>query len=233
MKNRYFSENLHQAASGITVSPVCFFMDTAYEYSLWHSSPLLCGVDEAGRGPLAGPVVAAAVIFPQWFRPEDHPGTILGSLDDSKKLSPQKREALVPAIKSHALAWSVAEVEVETIDEINILQAAMLAMNRAVNSLAANPDYLLIDGNRFSPDLPIPYETVVRGDGKVFSIAAASVLAKTHRDRLMKTYGATWPLYGFERHFGYPTGEHIAAIREHGRCPLHRRSFRVSRLGEK
>ncbi|NTV98915.1 MAG: ribonuclease HII [Chlorobiaceae bacterium] len=208
-------------------------MDTGYENKLWQSTPLLCGIDEAGRGPLAGPVVAAAVIFPQWFRPADHPGAIIGSLDDSKKLSPEERDALAPAIKSHALAWAIAEVGEGSIDEINILQATMLAMNKAVESLSVLPGYLLIDGNRFMPHLPIPYETVVKGDAKVFSIAAASVLAKTHRDGLMKTYGAAWPAYGFDRNFGYPTGEHIAAIREHGRCPLHRRSFRLKALGEK
>jgi ribonuclease HII len=206
-------------------------MDTGYEYPLWEHTPLLCGVDEAGRGPLAGPVVAAAVIFPQWFRPPDR--SILWTLDDSKKLSEQERDALVPEIKCLALAWSVAEIDAETIDRVNILQATMLAMNAAVESLAVLPDYLLVDGNRFRPHLPVPFETVVKGDARVFSIAAASVLAKTHRDRLMKTFGETWPGYGFERHFGYPTREHIEAIRKHGRCQLHRRSFRVKQLGEK
>jgi ribonuclease HII len=208
-------------------------MDTGYEYSLWKSAAMLCGVDEAGRGPLAGPVVAAAVVFPRWFRPDACEESGLSSINDSKKLSPKEREELVPLIKAHALAWAVAEVGEETIDEVNILQATMLAMNMAVESLAVLPDYLLIDGNRFRPLLTIPFETVVKGDARVFSIAAASVLAKTHRDGLMKTYGAAWPVYGFERHFGYPTGEHIAAIREHGRCPLHRRSFRLRQLGEK
>ncbi len=208
-------------------------MDTGYEESLWQNCLMLCGVDEAGRGPLAGPVVAAAVIFPRWFRPGDHPESGIDRLDDSKKLSPEEREELAPVIRYHAAAWSVASVEAETIDEINILQATMLAMNRAVESLSLTPDYLLIDGNRFRSQLPVPYETVVKGDAKVFSIAAASVLAKTHRDELMKKHGDTWPAYGFERHFGYPTGEHIEAIRIHGRCPLHRRSFRVRQLGEK
>lgn len=208
-------------------------MDTGYEFALWGRTPMLCGVDEAGRGPLAGPVVAAAVIFPQWFCPTGPPVSALKTLDDSKKLSPDERARLAPEIKKHALAWAVSAVEAETIDKLNILQATILAMNLAVESLAVTPHYLLIDGNRFTPHQPIPYETVVNGDARVFSIAAASVLAKTLRDELMRGHASAWPVYGFERHFGYPTREHITAIRKHGRCPLHRRSFRVRQLGEK
>jgi ribonuclease HII len=208
-------------------------MNTEYEWLLWRTAKLVCGIDEAGRGPLAGPVVAAAVVFPRWFRPEECESPILDAIDDSKKLTERKREELVPLIKAHAQAWAVAVVEAETIDSINILQATMLAMNQAVESLQKTPDYLLVDGNRFKPHQPIPYETIINGDARVFSIAAASVLAKTHRDELMKSYAETWPAYGFEKHFGYPTGEHIEAIRLHGRCPLHRRSFRVRQLGEK
>jgi ribonuclease HII len=205
-------------------------MITDYEWPLWQTAGLVCGIDEAGRGPLAGPVVAAAVMFPRWFRPD---GSVLGELNDSKKLSAAEREMLSPAIKEAAVFWAVAAVEPETIDRINILQATMLAMNQAVASLPESPELLLVDGNRFRTDLPIPYETIVKGDSKVFSIAAASVLAKTHRDELMVAYGAQYPQYGFERHVGYATKSHVEAIRQHGRCPIHRRSFRLRQLGEK
>jgi len=205
-------------------------MNTGYEYPVWKETSLVCGIDEAGRGPLAGPVVAAAVVFPRWFSPEDGP---LASLDDSKKLSPELREKLAPAIKDEALFWAVAAVGHDAIDRLNIFQATMLAMNDAVAALPVRPELLLVDGNRFRPLLPVPYETVVKGDSKVFSIAAASVLAKTFRDDLMREYGRQDPRYGFERHFGYPTGEHIRAIARHGRCPIHRKSFRLKQLGEK
>ncbi len=205
-------------------------MITDYEWPLWRDAKLICGIDEAGRGPLAGPVVAAAVIFPRFFRAG---GTVLELLNDSKQLSARERTMLAPAIKKAAACWAVAEVEHDIIDRINILQATMLAMNDAVISLPTMPDLLLVDGNRFKTDLSISYQTIVKGDSKVFSIAAASVLAKTHRDELMVAYGTQYPHYGFERHAGYATRAHVEAIRQHGRCPIHRLSFKLRQLGEK
>ncbi len=205
-------------------------MNTNYEWPLWQHTELICGIDEAGRGPLAGPVVAAAALFPRWFKPDD---TLLELLDDSKKLTARERNELVPAIKNAALSWSVASVEHNIIDSINILQATMLAMNNAIALLPCVPDLLLVDGNRFSTKLSIPYNTIIKGDSKVFSIAAASVLAKTHRDEIMVLYGSKFPLYGFERHAGYATKAHVEAIRQHGRCPIHRVSFKLRQLGEK
>jgi ribonuclease HII len=204
-------------------------LTTTFEAPLWETLSRVCGIDEAGRGPLAGPVVAAAVVFPRNFRPSG----ILQRLDDSKKLTPELRKALAPAIRETAESWALGVVDAETIDRINILQATMLAMNLAVESLCSTPEFLLVDGNRFRPVLPIPYETVVKGDSKVFSIAAASVLAKTHRDELMTAYAAEYPEYGFELHFGYPTERHVEAIAAHGRCAIHRKSFRLRTLGEK
>ena len=205
-------------------------MNTDYEWPLWQTRELVCGIDEAGRGPLAGPVVAAAVVFPRWFRPESG---VMERLNDSKKLTATQREELAPAIRDAALCWAVAEVGPEVIDRINILQATFLAMNNAVKSLESTPELLLVDGNRFRSKLAIPYETVVKGDSKVFSIAAASVLAKTHRDALMLACSETYPEYSFERHFGYPTKTHVEAIRQYGRCPIHRQSFRLRQLDEK
>ena len=205
-------------------------MITDYEWSIWQTAELVCGIDEAGRGPLAGPVVAAAIVFPRWFSPD---GGVLEKVNDSKRLTATEREMLAPAIKNAAAFWAVATVAPETIDRINILQATMLAMNQAVASLPMIPELLLVDGNRFRADLPIPYETIVKGDTKVFSIAAASVLAKTHRDELMVAYAGEYPQYGFERHVGYGTKMHVEAILQHGRCPIHRQSFRLRQLGEK
>ena len=205
-------------------------MFTDYEWPLWGTSSIICGIDEVGRGPLAGPVVAGAVVFPRWFRPD---GSVLEKLNDSKKLSAKVRAELVPEIKRSALGWAVAAVEPETIDEINILQATILAMNNAIESLPVRPDLLLVDGNRFKTSLDIPYTTIVKGDSIVFSIAAASVLAKTWRDELMVAYSTQWPEYGFEKHVGYGTGEHVRAIMQYGRCPIHRRSFKLKQLGEK
>ncbi|HHE07608.1 MAG TPA: ribonuclease HII, partial [Chlorobaculum parvum] len=136
-------------------------------------------------------------------------------------------------IRQSAEAWAVAVVDAETIDQINILQATMLAMNQATESLGVKPEFLLVDGNRFRSALPIPFETVVKGDSKVFSIAAASVLAKTRRDELMAAYAAEYPEYGFDLHFGYPTARHVEAIARHGRCAIHRKSFKLRKLGEK
>jgi ribonuclease HII len=215
-----FIEHFYRVANMLT---------TGFEAPLWKSLSRVCGIDEAGRGPLAGPVVAAAVAFPRRFRPSG----ILARLDDSKKLTPELREALAPAIRQAAESWALGVADAETIDRINILQATMLAMNLAVESLGSTPEFLLVDGNRFKAVLPIPFETVVKGDSKVFSIAAASVLAKTHRDELMRGYATEFPEYGFDRHFGYPTGAHVEAIARHGRCEIHRKSFKLRKLGEK
>lgn len=204
-------------------------LTTDYENPLWQKLSRVCGIDEAGRGPLAGPVVAAAVVFPRHFRPSG----ILEQLDDSKKLTAELRTALVPAITEAAESWAIGIADAETIDRINILQATMLAMNLAVESLASQPEMLLVDGNRFRPVLPVAYETIVKGDSKVFSIAAASVLAKTRRDELMIDLAAEYPDYGFDLHFGYPTSRHVEAIAAHGRCPIHRKSFKLRKLGEK
>ncbi len=184
---------------------------------LWVPEGLVCGVDEAGRGPLAGPVVAAAVILDS-SRPID-------GLNDSKKLSAKRREALAGEIRAKALAWAVAEASVDEIDRINILQASLLAMQRAVAGLAINPAKALVDGNQ-CPDLSCPVEAIVGGDGKIAAIAAASILAKTIRDAGMLDLHATYPMYGFDRHMGYPTAVHLKALREHGVSPAHRRSFR-------
>lgn len=177
---------------------------------------LVCGIDEAGRGPLAGPVVAAAVIL--------DPARPIVGLNDSKKLSEKKRDALAELIRERALAWCVAEATVEEIDRLNILHATMLAMQRAVAGLSVRPEGAMVDGNR-CPKLDIPCEAVVKGDGKIASIAAASILAKTARDAGMLELHAQYPHYGFDRHMGYPTEAHCAALAEHGASPVHRRSF--------
>lgn len=177
---------------------------------------LVCGIDEAGRGPLAGPVVAAAVIL--------DPARPIPGLNDSKKLSEKKRDALAVLIRERALAWAVAEASVEEIDRLNILHATMLAMQRAVAGLAVRPTSAMVDGNR-CPKLDIPAEAVVKGDGKVASIAAASILAKTVRDAGMLALHAQYPMYSFDRHMGYPTAAHFQALEEHGASPVHRRSF--------
>lgn len=205
-------------------------MNSEYEWNIWKNHDLVCGIDEAGRGPLAGPVVAAAVVFPRWFNAET---AQLTEINDSKKLTAERRNELVPAIKSAALYWALGVVDHETIDELNILNATMKAMNQAIMALPELPDFLLIDGNRFKTSLHIPFQTVVKGDGRVLSIAAASILAKEHRDQLMKGYGIIYPAYGFERHAGYATAAHVEAIRRHGRSPIHRRSFKLRQLGEK
>jgi len=177
---------------------------------------LVCGVDEAGRGPLAGPVVAAAVIL--------DPARPVAGLDDSKKLSEKRRDELATAIRANALAWAVAEASVEEIDRLNILHATLLAMQRAVAGLAVRPERALVDGNR-CPRLDIPVEAVTKGDGKVAAIAAASILAKTVRDAGMRALDAAYPQYGFARHMGYPTAAHCRALQEHGPTAAHRKSF--------
>ncbi|ANT63840.1 ribonuclease HII [Prosthecochloris sp. CIB 2401] len=204
-------------------------LSTSEETHHWTTHQRVCGIDEAGRGPLAGPVVAAAVVFPRHFTPS----SAFSALGDSKAMSARNRERLTSLIMEHAEACAVAVIDNTTIDRINIFQATMLAMNQAAETITPLPSLLLIDGNRFNPALPIPYRTIVKGDAKVFSIAAASVLAKTTRDRLMRDAAELYPEYGFEQHFGYPTRAHTEAIRRHGRSPFHRQSFRLRQLGEK
>lgn len=185
----------------------------------------VCGVDEAGRGPLAGPVCAAAVILPE--------GLQIDGLNDSKKLSEKKREQLYDIITEKAIAWSVAFGSVEEIESVNILEATFLAMNRAVSGLAVKPSFALIDGNRIPKGMSVPCETVVKGDAKSCSIAAASIIAKVTRDRLLAEYAKQYPEYGFEKHKGYGTAAHYAAIERYGILPIHRRSFLKNILGEK
>jgi ribonuclease HII len=178
---------------------------------------LIAGVDEAGRGPLAGPVVAAACCIPD--------GVFFEYIDDSKKLSPALREQLYETITSNTkVSYSVAVVDHTKIDEVNIYQATIIAMIQAVDTLECRPDYLLVDGLTL-PHTSIPSEGIIKGDAKSQSIAAASVLAKVERDRLMLQYHEVWPQYGFDRHKGYATAAHIEAIYEHGPCPIHRKSF--------
>lgn len=184
----------------------------------------ICGVDEAGRGPLAGPVCAAAVILPAYF-------DILG-LDDSKKLTDKRRRELMPVIKENALAYGIAFADHSEIDQINILQATFLAMERAVSNMEIKPQLLLIDGNR-QKDFGIPTETVVRGDSLSASIAAASILAKVTRDDYMLRMAEQYPQYGFDVHKGYGTKAHYAALTEYGPCPIHRMSFLKKFYGEK
>ena len=176
----------------------------------------VCGVDEAGRGPLAGPVCAAAVILPK--------GMIIEGVNDSKKLSEKKRDMLFDVVKESALAYSIAFATVEEIEEINILNATMLAMKRAVEGLDIKADFAYIDGNR-TPYLDIPCEYIVKGDARSMSVAAASILAKVARDRLMLNFAHDYPQYHFEKHKGYGTKVHMEAIREFGPCPIHRLSF--------
>lgn len=177
------------------------------------------GCDEAGRGCLAGPVFAAAVILPEGFENE--------LLNDSKKLSEHQRNMLRPLIESNAAAWAVGIVSAEEIDEINILNASILAMHRAIEQLKIVPEALLIDGNRFKPYKDIPYTTIVKGDGKMMSIAAASILAKTHRDEYMCRIAEDYPQYHWKENKGYPTKAHRAAIKELGATPHHRMSFQL------
>jgi ribonuclease HII len=178
---------------------------------------VIAGVDEAGRGPLAGPVMAAAVIL--------DPNRPIEGLRDSKKLTAGRREVLAELIQERALAFAVCSADVEEIDRLNILRASLLAMERAITALEVSPTRVLVDGNQ-APDTIWPVETIVKGDDKIQEIAAASILAKVMRDREMLRLDREFPLYGFARHKGYPTKLHIAAIREHGVLPIHRKSFR-------
>ena len=183
---------------------------------------LEAGCDEAGRGPLAGPVYAAAVILPEDFH---HP-----LLNDSKKMTEKSRELLRPIIEREAIAWAVEEVSAEEIDTINILNASITGMQRAVRRLSVKPEFLLIDGNRFKPFDDYQYQCVVKGDATFASIAAASVLAKTYRDEHMRRLAQEYPQYGWERNMGYPTKEHVDAIIKHGYTPHHRKSFHLKQL---
>lgn len=187
------------------------------ERALWaRGISTVAGIDEAGRGPLAGPVVAAAVVMP--------PGFFLPAVDDSKKLTARVRSGLADLIRGGAVSVGVGVVSHETIDRINILNATFEAMHRAVGNLSLVPEFLLVDGNRFRGG-GIPYATVVGGDGLCYSIAAASIIAKVTRDRIMEGYDVKYPLYGFARHKGYATRAHRAAILQYGICPIHRRTF--------
>lgn len=177
------------------------------------------GTDEAGRGCLAGPVYAAAVILPDDFH---HP-----LLNDSKQLTESRRDKLRPIIEAEAIAWAVGIVTAEEIDRINILNASILAMHRALDGLATRPGAVIVDGNRFKPYGDLPWSTFVKGDGLYGNIAAASILAKTHRDEAMRELAAQYPQYGWDVNKGYPTHDHRAAIAEHGPSPLHRLSFRL------
>ncbi|MDY6412790.1 MAG: ribonuclease HII [Bacteroidales bacterium] len=177
------------------------------------------GCDEAGRGCLAGPVTAAAVILPPDFSNE--------LLNDSKQLTEHQRDTLRPIIEREALAWAVAMVSPQEIDTINILRASFIAMHRALDQLTVRPEHILIDGNRFIPYSDIPFTTIIKGDGKMMSIAAASVLAKTHRDEYMRRIALEYPHYGWEKNKGYPTRDHRAAIVAHGISPYHRKSFNL------
>jgi ribonuclease HII len=192
--------------------------------AFWDALAVEAGCDEAGRGCLAGPVHAAAVILPKDFR---HP-----LLNDSKQLTENQRNALREIIEREAIAWAVATVEPAEIDRINILKASFLAMHRALDALSQRPELILVDGNRFQPYAAIPHRCFVKGDGKYASIAAASVLAKTHRDAHMQALHAQHPAYDWPQNKGYPTAAHRAAIRLHGITPQHRRSFALLPQGE-
>jgi len=189
---------------------------TTLSLRFYTTATRVCGVDEAGRGPLAGPVYAAAVIL--------DPGRPIRGLRDSKILPADVRERLADRIRERALSWAVASASVEEIDRINILQASLLAMQRAVAGLAIAPEHALVDGNQL-PRLPITCDAVVQGDAKVAAISAASILAKTARDAVMKALHAEHPQYGFDQHVGYATPQHLASLAEHGACALHRHSF--------
>lgn len=188
-----------------------------YEKKIWAKGRIPAGVDEAGRGPLAGPVVAAAVVLPD--------DCIIEGLDDSKKLSHSKRKKIFEDVKRVAISYAIGIVEPEEIDKTNILQASLLAMEISVKLLTTKPDYLLIDGNQRT-SLLLVQETIVKGDSKSCSIAAASIIAKVTRDSIMEDYHLKYPDYNFKGHKGYPTKEHYEAIKQHGPCPIHRKTFR-------
>lgn len=187
----------------------------------YHKECVEAGCDEAGRGCLAGPVFAAAVILPEGFKNE--------LLNDSKQLSERQREALRPIIEQEAVAWAVASVDAQEIDRINILNAAITAMHQALEGLEVKPEHIIVDGNRFKPYGDTPYTCIVKGDGKYMSIAAASILAKTHRDEYMTRLATEFPAYRWNKNKGYPTRDHYEAIALHGTTPYHRNSFKLQK----
>jgi ribonuclease HII len=209
-------------ASGLMLDPVknkirLKSASDIYEKNLWQKNILFIGgIDEAGRGPLAGPVVAAIVIFPPFKKIEE--------VGDSKKFSPKRREQLFELITKEALDWGVGIVSERTIEEINILQATRLAMLRAIQNLKRTPEFLLIDGP-ISLDVAISQQPIINGDEKSFSIGAASIIAKVTRDRLMQKYHKLFPEYGFDKHKGYGTQKHLDALQIYGPCPIHRRTY--------
>jgi ribonuclease HII len=195
----------------------------SYEKVFWHQGMnLVAGVDEVGRGPLAGPVVAAAVVFPQ--------DVSLDQVTDSKRLTPQKREELFDLIFQNALQIGIAEVDQGTIDKLNILNASLKAMHEAIGALKKQPDVILIDGNQKIPNLRIPQITIIKGDSLSLSVAAASIIAKVTRDRLMLSYHRKYPGFCFNQNKGYATKSHIQALREHGPCEIHRMTFRSVKM---
>ena len=194
--------------------------DFGIEAGLWEKGfGRVAGVDEAGRGPLAGPVVVAAVVLPK-----DWSNTV--ALDDSKRMAPEARETAFEALRESALAWRMAVIQPAEIDRLNILQATLAGMRLAVTRMEPPPDFVLVDGNR-DPELPVPCEMVVKGDQRSLSIAAASVMAKVVRDRIMRVYGRRYPGWGFERHKGYGTAAHRQVLARWGPSPIHRASFKV------
>ena len=198
-------------------------MDYSFESAAYaRGFTAVCGIDEAGRGPLAGPVYAAAVLLPEEL--------VIEGLNDSKKLSEKKREALFDVIRENALAYGIGFADEKEIDEINILQATYLAMRRAYENMQISCDYVLIDGNRMPP-MPVPGETIVKGDAKSPSIAAASILAKVSRDRVMLEYAKQYPEYEFEKHKGYGTKVHTEELLKYGPSPIHRKTFLKKILG--
>ncbi len=211
-KNKHFTDN-----------QTVLFSEPDQLLANYSDYKLECGCDEAGRGCLAGPVVAAAVILP--------PDFFCSGLNDSKQLSEKERDKLRPIIEKEAIAWAVAEVNNVEIDQINILNASILAMHRAIDKLSVAPEFIIVDGNKFKPYKEIPHQTIVKGDSKYLSIAAASILAKTHRDEIMMKYHAEFPVYNWDDNKAYPTPKHRNAIREFGTTYLHRMTFNL--IGEK
>jgi len=203
--------------SKITADDVPLFDENVGLKANYSKFSLECGCDEAGRGCLAGPVVAAAVILPANFE--------CPMLNDSKQLTERERDKLRPIIEKEALAWAVAEVDNNEIDEINILNASILAMHRAIDKLTIRPEFIIVDGNKFKPYADIHHQTIIKGDSKYLSIAAASVLAKTHRDEIMQRLDAEFPEYDWSQNKAYPTPKHRAAIRKLGTTPYHRMSY--------
>lgn len=197
-----------------------------YEADIYKSGvEYICGIDEAGRGPLAGPVVVAAVIMPK--------DSMIEGVNDSKKVSENKREMLYDKITSEAIAWGVGIIDHKKIDEINILNATKEGLTTALKELNVKPDRILVDALTDIDTLGIPYTSIIKGDAKCYSIAAASIIAKVTRDRIMRKFDEVYPEYGFEKHKGYGTQIHITAIKEHGLCPIHRRSFTKNIVKEK